>query len=125
MKKIIILNGPNLNLLGEREKDLYGNVTLGDIEKNCIEYALKKEIIGAINSEILNYESKALAYKRPKEILLKYSELSNQAQRDSNTLIFLEDELRKLSLNLSKKVKVVLSISAYANNCCIFCMGLP
>ena len=34
MKKIIILNGPNLNLLGEREKSQYGNFTLKDVEKN-------------------------------------------------------------------------------------------
>ena len=37
MNKIIILNGPNLNLLGEREKKKYGNITLIDIEKNCKE----------------------------------------------------------------------------------------
>ena len=37
MKKIIILNGPNLNLLGEREKSQYGNFTLKDIEKKLEE----------------------------------------------------------------------------------------
>ena len=44
MNKIIILNGPNLNLLGEREKNQYGNFTLKDIEKNCKEYANKNNI---------------------------------------------------------------------------------
>ena len=44
MKKIIILNGPNLNLLGEREKNQYGNFTLNDIEKNCKDFAKKNDI---------------------------------------------------------------------------------
>ena len=44
MNKIIILNGPNLNLLGEREKNQYGNFTLEEIEKNCSEYASKNNI---------------------------------------------------------------------------------
>jgi len=44
MNKIIILNGPNLNLLGEREKEKYGNITLKDIENNCKEFAKKNNI---------------------------------------------------------------------------------
>jgi 3-dehydroquinate dehydratase-2 len=42
--KIIILNGPNLNLLGEREKEKYGNITLSDIENNCKQFAKKNDI---------------------------------------------------------------------------------
>ena len=44
MNKIIILNGPNLNLLGEREKNQYGNFTLKDVEKNCNNYANKNNM---------------------------------------------------------------------------------
>ena len=44
MKKIIILNGPNLNLLGEREKSQYGSFTLTDVEKTCKEFANKNNL---------------------------------------------------------------------------------
>ena len=32
---VIVLNGPNLNLLGKREPHLYGRETLADVESNC------------------------------------------------------------------------------------------
>ena len=36
MKKIIIINGPNLNLLGNREQGIYGNSSLEEIQKQAL-----------------------------------------------------------------------------------------
>ncbi len=49
--KLLILNGPNINLLGSRETEFYGDVVLGDIEKELGELARRLEV------ELLTFQS--------------------------------------------------------------------
>ena len=41
---IIIINGPNINLLGDRDKSIYGSESYEDLIKNCTSEASKKNI---------------------------------------------------------------------------------
>ena len=57
--KIIIINGPNLNLLGEREQSQYGTITFDRLKENCIkkskELGLITEFIQSnLEGEIVN-----------------------------------------------------------------------
>ena len=57
--KIIIINGPNLNLLGEREQSQYGNITFDQLKRNCLNKSKELGIIvdffqSNIEGEIVN-----------------------------------------------------------------------
>ena len=63
MFKIIIINGPNLNLLGEREKEKYGNTSIDEIKKKCLSFSkdhninlsfFQSNVEGEIVNEIQN-----------------------------------------------------------------------
>lgn len=44
MKKVLIMNGPNLNHLGKREPHIYGDLTLRELEEQLIEYGRNIEL---------------------------------------------------------------------------------
>ena len=44
MKKILVINGPNLNMLGVREPQVYGEKTYADLENYIEDYCAKKDI---------------------------------------------------------------------------------
>lgn len=50
-KPIFVINGPNLNLLGTREPEVYGSQTLDDIKEMCVEVA------AALDHEIMFMQS--------------------------------------------------------------------
>ena len=54
MKTVLVLNGPNLNLLGVREPHIYGTTTLSEIEASCAE--LVKAIGGSLAFHQSNHE---------------------------------------------------------------------
>ena len=63
-KPIFVINGPNLNLLGTREPDVYGSETLDDIQALCTEaaHALEHEIIfvqSNIEGELVDFIQQA------------------------------------------------------------------
>jgi 3-dehydroquinate dehydratase-2 len=57
-KKILVLNGPNINMLGKREPEIYGNINLSEIEKQISDLA--KELKIEVEFFQSNYEGKIL-----------------------------------------------------------------
>ena len=94
MNKIIILNGPNLNLLGEREKEKYGNITLKDIEKNCKEFAQKNNIDLALFQSNIEGELVEEIQKARKE----YHGLIINAGGYTHTSVAIHDALKILKI---------------------------
>ena len=59
MKKILVLHGPNLNLLGQRETDIYGQETLDEINKKIKKEAQKEKV--SVNFFQSNHEGELVS----------------------------------------------------------------
>ena len=60
MINVYILNGPNLNLLGKREPEIYGSNTIKDLEVLCINHAKNSDL--KITFKQTNSESNLIEY---------------------------------------------------------------
>ena len=66
--RILVLNGPNLNLLGEREPDIYGTLSLSDIETSLKEAAGANELVfrqTQAEDELIGWLHEAFLAKEP------------------------------------------------------------
>ena len=62
--KIIIINGPNINLLGEREQSQYGSISFDKLKEKCISKSKELDLIiefvqSNIEGELVNLIQKA------------------------------------------------------------------
>ena len=92
--KIIIINGPNLNLLGEREKEKYGGMTLKEIEKECKNFAKKNNITIVFKQS--NIEGKIIDYIQ--ESRKKFEGLIINAAGYTHTSVSIRDALMILKI---------------------------
>tara|TARA_B110000438_G_C15742710_1_gene619230 strand:+ start:94 stop:534 length:441 start_codon:yes stop_codon:yes gene_type:complete len=92
--KIIVINGPNLNLLGEREKEKYGSISLKDIESDCLKYAKDNNFeVSFIQSNIEGELVNAIQDSRE-----KYSGIIINAAGYTHTSVSIRDALAILNI---------------------------
>ncbi len=94
MKMIYILNGPNLNLLGTREPEIYGAETLAMVEEKC---AAKAKALGlAIDFRQTNVEGELVNWIH--EARLKAQGIIINAGAYTHTSVALHDALKGVAL---------------------------
>ena len=99
---IIVINGPNLNLLGEREQSQYGSIKYKDLENQCLEYSKKLGIDVSFAQSNIEGEIVTLIQDARK----KYDGLIINAAGFTHTSVAIRD-----ALAIFKKPSIELHIS--------------
>ena len=100
--KIIIINGPNLNLLGEREQSQYGTIKYEDLKNKCMEYSKKI----SINLHFTQSNIEGEIVTTIQEARKKYDGLIINAAGFTHTSVAIRD-----ALTIFKKPTIELHIS--------------
>ena len=93
-KSILILNGPNLNMLGSREPEVYGEETLADIHRLCDKVASKLDL----TVDFRNSNSEGTLVDWIQESEDKHSAILLNAGAYSHTSIAILDALRTINI---------------------------
>ena len=93
MAKILILNGPNLNMLGTRQPEIYGHINLREIESAC--KALANELQVEVNFAQTNYEGELVSLIQKANG--KYEGIIINAGGYSHTSVAIRDSLALFS----------------------------
>ena len=99
---ILIINGPNLNLLGEREQSQYGSITFEKLKKNCLERS--KELKINLDFKQSNIEGEIVTMIQ--EARNKYDGLIINAAGFTHTSVAIRD-----AMSIFKKPSIELHIS--------------
>lgn len=102
MNKILILNGPNLNLLHKRDKQIYGDCSLEKIESDCL--VLAKEL--AVKVEFRQTNSEGGMIEEIQAALDKFDAIIINAAGYTHTSVAIRD-----SLEMFQGIKIELHIS--------------
>lgn len=92
--KLLVINGPNLNMLGIREPEIYGRRTLGDLEQELLLYCAKKNI--SVDFFQSNHEGAIV--DRIQEALGKYDGIIINPAAYTHTSIAIADAIRAVGL---------------------------
>ena len=99
---IIVINGPNLNLLGEREQSQYGSIKYEDLKNNCLKYS--KDLGIQVDFAQSNIEGEIVTLIQ--DAIKKYDGLIINAAGFTHTSVAIRD-----ALVIFKKPSIELHIS--------------
>ena len=100
--KIIIINGPNLNLLGEREQSQYGSITFNDLKQDCL--SKSKEL--GLNVDFTQSNIEGEIVNLIQESIKKFNGIIINAAAFTHTSVAIRD-----ALSVYKKPIIELHIS--------------
>mgnify|MGYP001364454748 FL=1 len=100
--KIIIINGPNLNLLGEREQSQYGTITFDSLKEKC----LKKASELKIDAEFFQSNIEGEIVNKIQDARKSFDGIIINAAAFTHTSVAIRD-----ALNIFKKPMIELHIS--------------